>query len=190
MVKSNPRLQIFSVSGLLRIIFKYISFTGFTKQYKFGACSSLFLSLKAQTILSLCFSLVILHQSLLPTQNRSSWGLRRWLWCLPSLGSGKPTNVSDQFITPALLMEIPHTQSMCTHESCSSLALHLQLCFCEEEETFQSFSKPEVGSQPTRIHRQLQHPAEHPAHCSLLPSARDELRGSRDQTLWAAKINQ
>lgn len=146
------------------------------KQYKLGACSSLFLSLKAQTILSLCFFLVILYQSLLPTQNSSSWGLRRWLWCPPSLGSRKPIKANDQFITPALLMEIPHTQKVCPHESCSSLALHLQLCFRKEEETFQSLVKPEVGSQPISINGQLQHPAEHPGWWSLLPSAKEELR--------------
>lgn len=146
------------------------------KQYKLGACSSLFLSLKAQTILSLCFSLVILYQSLLPTWNSSSWGLRRWLWCPPSLGSRKPIKANDQFITPALLMEIPRTQKVCPHESCSSLALHLQLCFRKEEETFQSLVKPEVGSQPISINGQLQHPAEHPGCWSLLPSAKEELR--------------
>lgn len=146
------------------------------KQYKLGACSSLFLSLKAQTILSLCFFLVILYQSLLPTWNSSSWGLRRWLWCPPSLGSRKPIKANDQFITPALLMEIPHTQKVCPHESCSSLALHLQLCFRKEEETFQSLVKPEVGSQPISINGQLQHPAEHPGCWSLLPSAKEELR--------------
>lgn len=146
------------------------------KQYKLGACSSLFLSLKAQTILSLCFFLVILYQSLLPTWNSSSWGLRRWLWCPPSLGSRKPIKANDQFITPALLMEIPRTQKVCPHESCSSLALHLQLCFRKEEETFQSLVKPEVGSQPISINGQLQHPAEHPGCWSLLPSAKEELR--------------
>lgn len=146
------------------------------KQYKLGACSSLFLSLKAQTIRSLCFFLVILYQSLLPTWNSSSWGLRRWLWCPPSLGSRKPIKANDQFITPALLMEIPRTQKVCPHESCSSLALHLQLCFRKEEETFQSLVKPEVGSQPISINGQLQHPAEHPGCLSLLPSAKEELR--------------
>lgn len=146
------------------------------KQYKLGACLSLFLSLKAQTILSLCFFLVILYQSLLPTWNSSSWGLRRWLWCPPSLGSRKPIKANDQFITPALLMEIPRTQKVCPHESCSSLALHLQLCFRKEEETFQSLVKPEVGSQPISINGQLQHPAEHPGCWSLLPSAKEELR--------------
>lgn len=153
------------------------------KQYKLGACLSLFLSLKAQTILSLCFFLVILYQSLLPTRNSSSWGLRRWLWCPPSLSRKpikdwlrKPIKANDQFITPALLMEIPRTQKVCTHESCSSLALHLQLCFRKEEETFQSLVKPEVGSQPISINGQLQHPAEHPGWWSLLPSAKEELR--------------
>lgn len=106
--------------------------------------------------------MLFLQQSLLPTLSNSSWGLRRWLWDLPSLGQHE-TSQGLVYHTSTF----DGAQKYCVLISLPVLWCYLYSLLSSKRKRL-SAPVPVMGSQPSSRHGSTHGQPQDPAPSSLL----------------------